>query len=76
MEHVLALSVGPTGAPAWQSHFELINADGTGARVLALPFAGATELRWSACRGQTIGITRVMPHGTQAWVVSLPPNAA
>jgi len=74
--HVPALSVGPTGAPAWQSHFELINADGTGARVLALPFAGATELRWSACRGQTIGITRVMPHGTQAWVVSLPPNAA
>lgn len=71
--HVLALSLAPTGAPAWQSQVELINADGAGARVLALPFSGAAELRWSTFRGQTIGITRVMPHGTQAGVLSLPP---
>ncbi len=71
--HVLALSLAPTGAPAWQSHVELINADRTGTRLLALPFAGATELRWSTFRGQTIGITRLTAHGKQAWVVSLPP---
>jgi len=70
--HVLALSLAPTGSPAWQSHVELINADGTGVRVLPLAFAGATELRWSTFRGQTIGITRLTPHGTQAWVLSLP----
>ncbi len=71
--HVLALSLAPTGAPAWQSQVELINADGTGTRMLPLPFAGATELRWSTFRGQTIGITRLTPRGTQAWVVILPP---
>jgi len=71
--HVLALSLSPTGAPAWQSHVELINADGTGTRLLALPFAGATELRWSTFRGQTIGITRLTARGKQAWVVSQPP---
>ena len=70
--HALALSLAPTGAPAWQSQVELINADGTGARTLPLPFAGATELRWSTFRGQTIGITRLAPRGMQAWVVSLP----
>lgn len=71
--HVLALSLAPIGAPVWQSHVELINADGTGARMLALPFAGVTELRWSTFRGQTIEITRATPHGTQAWALSLPP---
>jgi len=71
--HVLALSLAAIGAPVWQSHLELIDADGTGVRALALPFAGATELRWSTFRGQTIGITRVTPHGSQAWVLFLPP---
>jgi hypothetical protein len=69
---VLALSVSPPGEPASRARVLLADIDGKGTRYLPLPFTGASRLEWSVWQGTALGITRVTPHGTQAWVATLP----
>lgn len=70
--HVLALAVTPHGAPLSASRVILADVNGQATGRLPLPFTGATTLTWSTWKGETIGITRVTNHGTEAWAISLP----
>jgi hypothetical protein len=71
--HVMALSVTSPGEPVSRSRVALADIAGQVTGRLRLPFTGASRLDWSTWTGQTIGVTRVTAHGTQACAISLPP---